>query len=194
MSKLLRNIVGLAFVAAGIVMVGSDRQSQELHCQKVTVSVANCQAQVKTLVGWGSSVQDFSDIRQAKVGLVNAPLSDSETSAVTIVKMYPVFLLDRAGNKSQLENIPQHYEPISTTIAAQVNQFLRSTQRSTTINLSGIGWSWNYTESGSISGGQGTVPHGELIFGGLFGAVGMVLLGLPWLWPWWQMRRMNPKL
>jgi hypothetical protein len=194
MGKLFRNIIGLAFVAASVAIVGADRQSQQLHCQKVAPQVANCRSEIKTLAGWGGSVEDFADVRSAKVGLVNAPLSDSETSAVTIVKLYPVFLIDRAGNKSQLEYISQNYEPISTKIADRVNQFLRSAEPKTTIDLSGTGWSWNYTESGNISGGQGTMPHGQLIFGLLFGGAGMLLLSWPWLWPWWRMRRMNPQL
>jgi hypothetical protein len=198
MGKLFRNIIGLAFVAASVVMAGADRQSQQLHCHKVAPQVANCRAEIKTLVGWGSRVEDFADVRSAKVTLVNAPLTNSETGSETIVKLYPVFLIDRAGHKSELSSIAQNYEPAATAIADQVNQFIRSAEVKTTIDLSEMGWSFSYTESGNIAGGQTTVPHGAWIFAGLFGGVGLVLLGWPWLvsrlWPWWQMRRMNPQL
>jgi hypothetical protein len=66
----------------------------------------------------------------------------------------------------------QNYEPASMSIANQVNQFLRSAEAQITINLSETGWSWRYTESGNIAGGQTTVPHGAWIFAGLFGGIG----------------------
>ncbi len=72
MGKLLRNIVGLVFVAASIVMAGADRQSQQLSCQKVAPQVANCRAAIKTLAGWGGRVEDFADVRSAQVASAQA--------------------------------------------------------------------------------------------------------------------------
>jgi hypothetical protein len=202
MGKLFRNIVGLAFVAASVAMAGADRQSQQLHCQKVAPQVANCRAAIKTLAGWGGSVEDFVDVRSAKVALVTGKSTKRSKYAAqattTLARYYPVLLTNRAGQSSTLRFMSQNYELASMAIADQVNQFIRSAEVKTTIDLSETGWSFSYAESGNIAGGQTTVPHGAWIFAGLFGGMGLVLLGWPWLvsrfWPWWQMRRMNPKL
>jgi hypothetical protein len=202
MGKLLHNIVGLAFVAAGIAMAGADRQSQQLHCQKVAPQMANCRAEIKTLAGWGGRVEDFVDVRSAKVALVTGKSTKrpkyATQATTTVARYYPVLFVDRFGRQSKMSYVSQNYEPAATAIANQVNQFLRSAEVATTIDLSETGWSWSHTESGKIAGGQTAVPHGAWIFAGLLGGVGMVLLSWPWLvsrlWPWWLMRRMNPEL
>jgi hypothetical protein len=203
MGKLFRNIVGLACVAAGIASAGADRQSQQLHCQKVAPQVANCRAAIKTLAGWGGSIENFADVRSAKVALVTGKGKSTQRSkyaaqTTTVTYYYPVLLTDRAGKSSPIRSMSQNYEPASMSIADQVNQFIRSAEMKTTIDLSETGWSWIYTESGNITGGQGPVPHGAWIFAGLFGGIGLVLLSWPWwvsrFWPWWLMRRMNPEL
>jgi hypothetical protein len=192
----------LAFVAASVAMAGADRQSQQLHCQKVAPQVANCRAEIQTLEGWGGRVEDFADVRSAKVAKVTGKSTKRSKYAAQATTMlahyYPVLLTDRAGKSSTIRFMPQNSEPASMAIADQVNQFIRSAEVKITIDLSETGWSWSYTESGNIAGGQTTVPHGAWIFAGLFGGVGLVLLAWPWLvsrlWPWWQMRRMNPQL
>jgi hypothetical protein len=187
MGKLFRNIIGLAFVAASVAMAGVDRQSQQLHCQKVAPQVANCRAEIKTLAGWGGRVEDFADVRSARVALVNATRrswnkqSGYSPEKPTGERYYPVFLVARSGKQSRL--VYSNYEAISNDVADQVNQFLKSGKPTTTIDLSAV---------------SGSIPHGAWIFAGLFGGMGLVLLGWPWvvsrLWPWWQMRRMNPQL
>jgi hypothetical protein len=194
MSKLLSTILGIAFLSCGTILIGSYPRSAQLICQKVQTHIADCRTEVNTIAGWGASgIDQYMEIRQAKVALVTAKRARSRTktsfSTTTygnfqIVKLYPIFLTDRTGHKFKLEKVIQHHEPTAHRIVDGINQFIQSSQTEIIIDLNSD-WPENSNKENNI---QQQIVGQHIILGSILSFMGVLLLLLPWLFPWLKER------
>jgi methionine synthase II (cobalamin-independent) len=147
MNKLLPNIFGLALLTGGVASFGSYPKSAQLSCQKAQVHTAICRTEIVTVAGWGKSgINEYPEIRQAKVALVNARSSSKQ------MKLYPIMLISKAGHGLWLEEVSRNSESTSNEIAQKINQFLQSTQTKTTIDVRSDAWSDVYGFHGQVVG------------------------------------------
>jgi hypothetical protein len=171
MNKLLPNILGITLLTGGIASFGSYPKSAQLSCQKAQVHTA-----INTVAGWGKSgINEYPEIRQAKVALIKAKISSNQ------VNLYQVMLISKAGQGLRLEEVSRDSESTSTDIANQINQFLQSNQTKIAIDIRGGGWSDVYGFHGQVVGKRSESPALTCLTGGIaFTLMGSLLLIVPW--------------
>jgi hypothetical protein len=176
MNKLLPNILGITLLTGGIASFGSYPKSAQLSCQKVQVHTAICRTEIDTVAGWGKAgINEYPEIRQAKVALVKARSSSNQ------VKLYPIMLISKAGQGLRLEEVSRNSESASNEIAQKINQFLQSTQTKTMIDLRSDAWSDVYGFHGQVVGKQNEDSVMACLTGGIvFTLMGSLLLIVPW--------------
>jgi hypothetical protein len=186
MSNILRGIIGIAFITGGLFSIGTHATSKNLFCQKSEANTANCFAESKTLAGWMDRRYEYPGIRSVQITLIKESLKGKKfNSPKTIVEIHSLYLTNQAGHRSKLKIVDDRHEPTVTKIAQQANQFLQSTQATTSIDISGSGSTIDYTENGSFSrASSGIIPGGNIIFGILFITIGMIVILWHLIWSW----------
>lgn len=192
MSKLLNNILGITFISAGVVVMGSYPKSAQLFCQKVNTSTANCRTEVKTLAGWGTNgIDEYPEIRQAQVAQLSERVAGGRTkegSKITywgsqFVKRYPILLIDRTGQKVRLAKVTSHDAQTSQEIADRFNQFIRSTESEIFINVNDDRSSSNERPEGDLAKAKSEKVYRHLFFGSILLSCGILLVFLTRIWP-----------
>jgi hypothetical protein len=197
--------IGAIFLGLSVWSIGCERRSQVLICEKISPGIANCRIEINAWAPWGQfRSKPYRNIRAVQVPTLNAESTNCQSKitgpgsncSTNYVKLYPVWLIDRSGQKYILDRIAQNHEPTSVAIGAEVNGFLRSGQPQVKVDISGSGWSQDYDKNGNalIAGRQENMPGGYILGGVILASIGMVFLQGPWVLRGFQMWRMNPEL
>jgi hypothetical protein len=129
----INTIAGILFLGAGIYALGSYPQKQQLNCQKPGTNVANCQMEIKTWAGWSTndpdSQQQYVGIERARVNSETISTKEGKSK-----KLYSVYVVSGYDGK-QIKRTAGEDIFIDLEIADRINQFLRSSQTITSIDL-----------------------------------------------------------
>jgi hypothetical protein len=154
------SLLGLGLMFGGLPLaIATDPTVRQLVCHKIPgqSQLANCYVEMTTRAGWGNYRQDYAEIKQAKVMVVNAKSSSVPGQARqrrnAVVQLHPAFLTDRRGRSQKIEPVIPR-EEITTNVVTQVNRFLQSPEPSLSVDFMEIGW----VQDSDGFGGGSTMP------------------------------------
>jgi hypothetical protein len=180
-------LLGLCLMLGGLpVAIAQYPTLRQIECDRIAPrsSLTHCAVVMQTLGGWRNYRKDYANVKRAKTLLVNSKITeynDGSPTRTIDVQLFPLFLVDRAGIIERVDTITP-YEPTSTTIANQLNQFFQSDQTKISINTMDISWD---AKSDDLAGGRmhrsqrGYIGFSAFnVFMAFFGGAGTILKSL----------------
>jgi hypothetical protein len=143
---------------------------RQFRCDRTAVRsrLANCYVELKTLGGFGNYRKNYTQVKQAKILIVNAKSSSKPGGKLRSdpinVELSPVFLAVQAGVSQKVETV-KPYEPTATSVVTQINQFLQGDQATLSIDIMDVSWDSN---SDGFSGGSRYQSQREHIIVSIF--------------------------